>query len=249
MIWVVVAEAVAIVGLALMVVALVHSYAGLAARVEHLHGSRPSANAPMGVPSQAHRVDASVERGKVADHVAGVSPTGEGVVLPIAAVGHDTLLAFLTSTCTSCAHLWQELADATGSVVPDGVRLVVVPKGPEHESPSSILSIAPGGVEVVMSSRAWSDFSVPGSPYFVLVDGASGAVAGEGTALTWAQVVDLMGVSAHDEELGASGGPGAGRPRRDLSREAEVDMVLMRAGVQPGDPSLYPLQAPTPSTS
>jgi hypothetical protein len=52
-------------------------------------------------------------------------------------------------------------------------------------------------VPLLTSSRAWEDFEVPGSPYFVYVDG-TGRVVGEGSAATWPAVATLMG-QAHDD--------------------------------------------------
>ena len=39
-----------------------------------------------------------------------------------------------------------------------------------------------------MTSEAWDDYGVPVSPYFVLVDGPSGRVVGEGAGTSWEQV-------------------------------------------------------------
>ena len=43
-----------------------------------------------------------------------------------------------------------------------------------------------------MSTEAWSDYEVPGSPFFVLVDGRSGRRIGEGVANHFSQVVELV---------------------------------------------------------
>jgi hypothetical protein len=42
-----------------------------------------------------------------------------------------------------------------------------------------------GSLPVVMSSEAWDDYEVPGSPYFLLVDGTPATVVAEGEASTW----------------------------------------------------------------
>ena len=52
--------------------------------------------------------------------------------------------------------------------------------GPEGESASAITGLAPEHVLVVMSSEAWDAYGVPGSPYFVYIDGATGSIVGEG---------------------------------------------------------------------
>ena len=80
-----------------------------------------------------------------------------------------------------------------------------------------------------MSSDAWQDYRVPGAPYFVLVDGATGRIAGEGSAQTWHQVASLMGSAGGDAS----------------PRERLVDAELGAAGILPGDPWLYhPLYHP-----
>jgi hypothetical protein len=237
--WLAGGEAVALVVLGVFVLALVHSYAGLAARVDELTGAR----SPRGEPFVAPRDGAPSVRADVVAQVTGMSPAGEAAIIPLVGVERDTLLAFLTSTCTSCQRLWLELAEADGGVLPSSLRLLVMPKGPEHESPASILAAAPAGCDVVMSSTAWSDFHVPGSPYFVLVGAATGAVLGEGTALTWSRVVDLAAVATGDEHLASGVRRDPRKPADDLRREAAVDRILLDAGIAPGDPSLYPGRA------
>ena len=73
--------------------------------------------------------------------------------------------------------------------------------------------------------------TVPGSPYFVLVDGAAGRVEGEGTGTSWPQVRNLI-VSASDDTRDGAG------------REARIDRELLAHGIAPGDPVLYPDGAP-----
>ncbi len=241
MIWLVIAEALALLVLGVFVLALVHSYAGLVAKVEELSDSPPRRR----VASQ--RLAASrppAPDGPVVHQVTGVTPGGDGVVIPLVGVERDTLLAFLSSTCTSCQRFWSELEDSSGEVLPPQLRLVVVPKGPDKESPSAILEAAPDACDVVMSSEAWSDFNVPGSPYFVLVGAATGTVLGEGTALTWPRVLDLAAVATGDDALAEVMRHDARKPASDLRRETDVDRLLLDAGIRPGDPSLYPNHAP-----
>jgi hypothetical protein len=76
-----------------------------------------------------------------------------------------------------------------------------------------------------MSSTAWTDYNVPGSPYFVLVDGRIGRVRGEGTGATWEQVKNLLRQASDDAD--------------DSSRETRIDRELQAHGIEPGDPSLY----------
>ena len=92
-----------------------------------------------------------------------------------------------------------------------------------------------------MSSEAWADFAVPGSPYFVLVDGA-GRIIGEGTASTWSRVLELLGEALADSvpPPGDESRP-AGPPRgTGAARLRHVDETLRAAGIEPGHASLHP---------
>ena len=79
-----------------------------------------------------------------------------------------------------------------------------------------------------MSTEAWTDYRVPASPYFVLVDGRTGVI-GEGSA---ASFVQLRGVL----ERALSDRGGTLDLRDDPTR---VDAELRRAGIVPGHHSLY----------
>jgi hypothetical protein len=98
-----------------------------------------------------------------------------------------------------------------------------------------------------MSSRAWEDYRVAGSPYFILVD-RRGRVAGEGTASTsWSQVSSLIRDAVDDAANGRTGQTGqAGRRGmngEDRVRRAEAELAA--AGIGPGHPSLYGLDPRT----
>jgi hypothetical protein len=109
-----------------------------------------------------------------------------------------------------------------------------------------------------MSSEAWDAYDVPVAPFFVLVDGRSGAVLGEGAAGTWEQVTSMLEQALDDAGLlDGSGGTRGGASvkfRSDAIREERADRDLMAAGIRPGDPTLYPQRVedvdpygPTPS--
>ena len=175
--------------------------------------------------------------------ITGQTPTGGALHVGVVAVPHTTLLAFLSSSCLTCRDFWD--AFSTAPHLPGhGTRLVIVTQGHEAESPSAVAALAPRDVTVVMSSAAWSDYAVPVSPYFLLVDGPSGAVLGEGAASSWDKVADLLtravadrGI-AGDAEAGAAGGV---RPvhRSGPEREADTDAELRAAGIEPGDDRLH----------
>jgi hypothetical protein len=172
------------------------------------------------------------ERGAGAHDVAGVTPSGDALAIGVSRAGHATLLAFLSSGCTSCQTFWQALSVDPPPGLPQGIRPVIVTKGPELEIPAEVAARAPRAVPVVMSTQAWSDYEVPASPFFVLVDGASGRRVGEGVANHFPQVADLVRRAVGDDtRAGRLDGP---------AREADNDEALRRAGILPGDPSLYP---------
>lgn len=171
--------------------------------------------------------------------VTGVTPAGGPTKLAIAGSSELTLLAFLSSGCRTCAGFWEAFGDPTRRRV-DGLdaELVIITKGPENESESSILNLAPGGVRTLMTNEAWLDYNVPVSPYFILVDGTR--VIGEGAAATWEQVVNLLKQAMADAGVASSGRATKVSRRTALDREQKIDQELRRAGVEPGDPSLYP---------
>jgi hypothetical protein len=114
--------------------------------------------------------------------------------------------------------------------LPDDIRVVVVTKDASEESLHALGELAAPDLPVVLSSAAWADYDVPGSPYFVLADGATGRVLGEGTGMSWPQVLGLLTQATYDD---------AAHARADLTTSERMDQELMTAGIRPGDPSLY----------
>jgi hypothetical protein len=172
--------------------------------------------------------------------VAGVTPTGDARAIAVDNSDDFTLLGFLSSGCTGCAAFWDALQEPGRLQLPDRTRVVIVTKGPEREIPSEVLARATGRVPVVMSTDAWIDYEVPGSPFFVLVDGATGHKVGQGVASHVGQLAELVRRAEHDREH-ASGTRGRGEASlAGPAREAAADDVLAAAGILPGDASLYP---------
>jgi hypothetical protein len=172
--------------------------------------------------------------------VAGVTPTGDARAIAVDNSDDFTLLGFLSSGCTGCAAFWDALQEPGRLQLPDRTRVVIVTKGPDREIPSEVQARTTGQVPVVMSTDAWTDYQVPGSPFFVLVDGATGQKVGQGVASQVGQLAELVRRAEHDR--GYAGGT---RGRGDASldgpaREGAADEVLAAAGIFPGDPSLYP---------
>jgi hypothetical protein len=182
--------------------------------------------------------------------VAGTTPDGGARSIRVVGAEHATLLAFLSSGCGTCLGFWTAFADGEGDRLPGrDTRLVIVTKGAEDESLSAVRSLTPPGVTTIMSSGAYDDYGVPVSPYFILVDGPTGQVVGEGAAGSWAQVANLLGQAAADAGLALDGASldAAARQRRRQGgpeRAARADAELLRAGITPGHASLYPQAAP-----
>jgi hypothetical protein len=229
----VVAMAVAIALLAVLVAGLLRSHAEILRALHDLGAglgdpSLPAAPGGRTAPVQADARD-----------VSGETPTGE--VISVAVTGRDqlTLLAFLSTGCLTCRRFWDAFADAD-LAVPGRARLVVVTKGAEAESPSALQALAPKWAPTILSTEAWEQYSVPGAPYMVLVDGNTGRIVGEGTGGSWDQVQSLLRQALADAGL-AAGRRGRSTERRSgPQREARADRELRAAGIEPGHPSLYP---------
>jgi hypothetical protein len=242
--------------LALLVLGLLRSHAEILKRLHELGagiepgtstGATPSP-APTPVVSREDfqvmpQVPAPPERqafGGAAD-LSGVAAGGaEALSVRVQGTEHDTIVAFLSSGCITCQKFWDAFRKPRKLRLPAGTRLVVVTKGPEDESPSTVADLAPAAFPTVMSTQAFTDYDVPGSPYFVYVHGPSGRVRGEGTGPDWDQVSSLLGQATVDAGLAtALTGQQVAKPDADQAREDRIDQELWVAGVRPGDSSLY----------
>jgi hypothetical protein len=182
---------------------------------------------------------------RAAVDVVGTTPDHDAVSIAVTGAKHLTLLAFLSSGCGSCLSFWDVFRDGGPLAIPGDARLVCVSKDASEESVASIRRLAPTEIPVVMSSAAWAAYDVPVAPFFVLVDGASGEVIGEGAANEWSQVMSLLHNALDDAGLldrkGNLKQGASARVRGDAAREARADRDLLAAGIRPGDPSLYAL--------
>jgi hypothetical protein len=236
----VVLESVVLALLIALVVGLLRTHAEVLRRLHEL-----GAGIYDTAPRPESRTDAADLAGRVADGVAaprpdtaprtdvvdivGVTPRGSAVSVAVGGDDRLTLLAFLSSGCTTCGDFWRawredEPMPLAGRGQP---RIVIVTKGPENEHLSAVATLAPANASTVMSSAAWSDYSVPASPYFVLVDGHAGVI-GEGSAATFAQLRGVLERALSDR--------GSIDLRDDPNR---IDAELRRAGIGPGHHSLY----------
>jgi hypothetical protein len=211
------AETVVLVLLTVLVAGLLRSHADILRRLHALDGGlEDDASTPVDF------VDIAGARSRVAD-VVGTGLRDDALQIPIAGVTHRTVLAFLSSGCLTCRSFWDAFDDVAALELPDDVRLVVVTKDAAEESVTALEDLAPRGLPVVMSSATWAAYDVPGSPYFLLVDGPRSKVIGEGTGTSWEQVRHLMLQATGDDDR----------------TEARIDRELLAFGVAPGDPSLY----------
>jgi hypothetical protein len=210
--------------LVVLVAGLLRSHAELLRRL-----GPPEAS---GAPSTAGAGDGALRRGRPrgtpAPAIAGVTPAGDALSLAFS-TGAPTLLAFLTSGCTTCAGFW----DALGERRLLDVQTVIVTHGAERELPAKLASLAPDGIPVVMSEDAWEHYAVPGAPYFVLVDGT---IRGEGTSSTWQGLASLVGDAIAEQQAVSA-------IRVPDPRTPSLDQTFMSAGIGPDHPSLRPSQS------
>ena len=196
----------------LFVVGLLRSHAEILRRLAAVEGGGRVASEPAATGEQA-------------TDISGETPWGDSVKLSLQTAAEPTLLAFLGSGCGACGALWDGLRAGPPA---GGARVVVVTQGPDAESRPSVRALAPDGADVVMSSQAWRDYGIPGSPHFVLVEG--GHVAGQGAAASWEQIEALVRQARTDLADG---------PRTTAERAARAEEALAAAGIRPGHPSLY----------
>jgi hypothetical protein len=256
--------AVAVAVLTLLVLGLLRSHADILRRLHELDGGleegatartagatggRTGATRPAGPRSVSReevntfpQVQSPPEREGFTESrdLVGVGVDDDALTIRVTGVEHRTLVAFLSGSCLTCQRFWDAFQKPQKLGLPRDVRPVIVTKGPEQESPAAIARVAPRSVPVVMDSSAWEAYDVPGSPYFVLVDGRSGQVQGEGTGIDWDQVKGLL--TQVQDDAAYAGDLEARRVakyRADDERERRVDDELLAAGIGPGDPSLY----------
>lgn len=238
--------AVVVAVLVLLVAGLLRSHAAILRRLHELGAGvgeigEDAANDPttaLTTPASPLPQPPVATEGRAAADITGNGPHGEAQAVRVVGVRHDTVLAFLSSGCATCHEFWEAFRDVA---LPDDTRLVVVTKGEDAESPVAIADVAPPGITVVMSSEAWTQYEVPGSPYVIHVDGESGRVRGEGTGPNWEQVRNMLVLGAGDLDARRSSKAAA-----DAEREREADEILLAAGIKPGDPSLYANADPAP---
>ncbi len=240
---VVVLLAIAVGVLALLVFGLLRTHAEILRALDRAGISLDDEATASSSAEVAERSDAvaSADPAGVRDLV-GTVPAGGPTKVAVTGVAHLTLLAFLSPGCRTCKRFWEAFSDPDLELPGGDTRLVVVGQDPAHDSESAMAELVPAGVKAVLSSAAWEDYDVPGSPYFVLVDGSEGRIVGAGSALRWEQLQNLLQQALDDAGLAAPSGsqpPGASTGRSGRSRAQRADEALRSAGIRPGHPSLY----------
>jgi hypothetical protein len=181
------------VGLALLLVALLRSYADLV-RVLHDAGIRvgDDSNGSGAVPVRSATNEVAPIEGFTGQDL-------EGATRAITLTGGSgpLLLAFLSSGCGTCMGFWRELRSGDHLITGVDAPVVTVTKGPTREEPGKLAELA-GGAQVVMSDEAWDAFDVPMTPHFVLLDRGDGLILGEGSAPDPAGLAGLLARAVAD---------------------------------------------------
>jgi hypothetical protein len=222
----VVGLAAAVVVLGVLVAGLLRSHAEILKALHELGaGLELDRGATGPVPVTIEGVVPPREAGSAApDTVVGATLDGESVAYSLGA--GTTLLAFLSSGCTTCQSFWSTFAKGPVDA-PAGGRLLVVVRDLDEESESELRARRPAAVPVVVSTSTWDAFDVPGSPYFLLVQ--DGRITGEGSGASWPQVLTLLTQASADAVVRGNG----------EVRESRDNAALRAAGIDAGHPSLY----------
>ena len=192
-------------------------------------------------------------RKETAIDIVGTVPGGGPVSVSVGGADH-TLLAFLSSGCRTCGTFWSEFKSPVLDLGGEVTRLVIVAQDLAHDSESRLVELAPNGVRTVCSTAAWEAYGIPGSPYFVLIDGRNRRVVGSGTATNWLQVRRLLAQAIGDAKSSGAKSSGAkssgvhssGVHSSGAHSNNGVDAELATFGIGPGHPSLYPPEGAAP---
>ena len=173
-----------------------------------------------------------------AHDIVGVSPAGSPTKISVTGADGLTLLAFLSSGCRTCETFWTAFAEPDLDLPDARTRLVIVGQDPPLESEAAFSGLAPPGVKTVLSSAAWQDYDVPGSPFFALVDGTNNRMVGSGTAANWDQMRNMLRTALGDylREIDPERGAASGQ-----DRERRADQALLAAGIGRDNPTVNPV--------
>jgi hypothetical protein len=216
----------------LFLVAVLRSHAEILRRLHTLESRLDPGGSALGDEPDARdpRRAYAEAAGAQAPDIAGETLDGDAVKLALGPGAPRTLLAFLSTGCSVCGSLWEQLR--AGDAVAPGIRIVVVTKGSERESLTRLGRIAPAQGELVMSTAAWSDYGVVSTPHFVLVDSDARRIVGRGGAASWSQILSLLADAQSDTNLHHA--------RSTADRAERAEQALAASGIGPDHPSLYP---------
>lgn len=207
----------------LLLAGLLRSHAELLRVVTHLEGLLGAPEPDVGDLASS---TASLER---APDLVGETLQRGRYRIPLTPSSKNTLIAFLSSGCSTCRNFWREFRESPDLGLPPNVQLVIVAKDRRNEAISQLRKVAPEGIAMLLSSQAWTDYHVPVSPYFVYVDGTTGRIHGSGSAETWEQAISLLSdaVEDADDELTEANVPSSnGKPAGPNEIEPIVEDVL-----------------------
>src|SRR3954469_3535653 len=230
MLAIVIGEGVVLLLLGLLVAGLLRSHAEILRALHDLGASVEPGDRrrrTAGTPSAAAVTTAD----STAYDLVGLDLDGATATVSIVGAKNDTLLAFLSTGCSTCEPFWDAFRSQAG--LPSDARLVVVVQ--DEESEARLRALAGPRLEVIASSAAWESYGVPGSPHFVYVDGATGRVTGEGTGPDWPSVRALLTQAADDREARAGAQTSDVEWHDNVTR---IDSELLHAGIAAGHPSL-----------
>ncbi len=229
---IVIALAVVVALLGILVVGLLRSHADILRRLESIGaGLEGGGGHDHSAQITLSRTDSTPLEER---EVTGITPDGEPVVVSLGIGSDPTLVAFLSTTCSSCTPFWEGLQSSVMHFGGHRHRVVIVTLGESEESPTRAQSMARPEVDVVMSSTAWKDFEVPGAPYFAVIEPETGRIVGEGSAMTFESLEEFLSDATNDQKWDVE------TTERFQSEESRIDADLRQAGILPGDPRLYP---------
>ena len=220
--------------LTLLVFGLLRSHAEIIRALSRAGIPLDDGAAHAGHPERAAAITESLPSGGGGAHdIVGISPGGGPTKISVTGVDGLILLAFLSSGCRTCEKFWAAFAEPDLQLPDARIRLVVIGQDPGHDSESAFADLVPPGVKAVLSSSAWQDYDVPGSPYFTLVDGTDGQLVGAGTAGDWEQMSGILqrALGNYIRKVEAHPGHASGQ-----ARARRADEALLAAGIGPDHP-------------
>src|SRR5436305_7098439 len=151
------AETLVLALLVVLVAGLLRSHArilqalhSLGVDLDPANGEQPPSGSTTPVALRLPKLSVNRPAGGPAFNITGKAATGESVSVAVLGARVDTLIAFLSTGCTTCAGFWEALRAGAGTELPDRTRLVVVTRGAGEESPARLRGLAPPDVPVLL---------------------------------------------------------------------------------------------------